>query len=98
MSRKKRWTSHRKLKSSLMKDSRFRREYESLEPEFQVARAIIEARIKNKVTQSELAKKADTDQAVISRLENMSGKPSISLLQRVAEALNMNLEIRLSPR
>lgn len=81
-----------------MKSPKYRREYEKLEPEFQIARAIIEARIKKRVTQEELAKKANTGQAVISRLENMNGKPSVSLLQKVAEALDLKLEIRFLPQ
>lgn len=82
-----------KLKADLMKDPEFRREYEKLEPEFQIARQIIAARIKNKMTQADLAKKAKTGQAVISRLEGMNAKPSISLLSRVAKALGTKIQI-----
>lgn len=82
-----------KLKADLMKDPEFRREYEKLEPEFQIARQIIAARIKNKMTQADLAKKAKTGQAVISRLEGMNAKPSISLLSRVAQALGTKIQI-----
>ena len=76
-----------------MKDPEYRREYEKLEPEFQIARQIIGARIKNKMTQTDLAKKAKTGQAVISRLEGMNAKPSISLLSRVAKALGTKIQI-----
>ena len=34
------------LHRALMKDPEYRREYEKLEPEFQIARALIEARVK----------------------------------------------------
>lgn len=78
-----------------MKDPEFRREYEKLEPEFQIARQIIAARIKKKMTQAELAKKADTGQAVISRLEGMNAKPSISLLYRVAQALGTKIQVTI---
>ncbi len=37
--------------------------------EFQIASQMIEARIKQNITQEELAKKVNTGQAVISRLE-----------------------------
>jgi len=50
------------------------------------------------VTQQRLAELANTGQAVISRLENMTGKPSISLVQKVAEALGLRLQIRLVPQ
>jgi len=78
-----------------MKDPEYCREYEKLESEFQIARQIIAARIKQKISQEELAKKAGTGQAVISRLEGMSGKPSISLLERIARALNTKIRVTI---
>lgn len=78
-----------------MKDPAFRREYEKLEPEFQIARQIIGARIRRKMSQVELAKRARTGQAVISRLEGMNAKPSLSLLERVARALNTKISVAI---
>lgn len=96
--KKNKFYSHERLHKKWMKDLNYRREYEKFEPEFQIAKAVIEARIKRKVTQTELAKKAKTGQAVISRLENMTGKPSFSLVQRVVNALGLRMEIRLFPK
>ncbi len=76
-----------------MKDSEFRREYEKLEPEFQIARQMMAARLKKKMSQQDLAKKAGTGQAVISRLEGMNAKPSLSLLKRIAEALETEISL-----
>lgn len=90
--------SYDEVRDKLMKNPEFRREYEKLEPEFRIASALIEARIKGKITQAELAKKANTGQAVISRLENMNAKPSISLIQRIAEALGLRVDLRLLPQ
>jgi len=87
-----------KLKADLMRDPEFRREYEKLEPEFQIARALIDARIKKKMTQAEIARKAGTKQPVISRLEGACGSPSLSLIKRIAKALNARLVFRLEPR
>lgn len=95
MNKKIKWITHKELKADLMKDSEFRREYEKLETEFQIARQIIGARLKKKMSQEELAKKVNTGQAVISRLEGMNGKPSISLLERVAKALNTKINISI---
>ena len=55
------------------------------------------ARIKKKMSQEELAKKIGTGQAVISRLEGMNTKPSISLLTRGAEALDTPIKITINP-
>ncbi|MCX6793621.1 MAG: helix-turn-helix transcriptional regulator [Candidatus Gottesmanbacteria bacterium] len=84
-----------KLKADLMKDPEFRREYERLEPEFQIASQMIGARIKKKMSQEELARRAHTGQAVISRLEGMNAHPSISLLSRVAQALGTKIQITI---
>jgi ribosome-binding protein aMBF1 (putative translation factor) len=83
------------LHHEMMRDPEYRREYEKLETEFQIARQIIDARIKRKMTQEELAKKINTGQAVISRLEGMEGKPSISLLERIARALGIKMQITI---
>ena len=93
--KKQKFYSAKVLHREWMKDSEYRREYEKLEPEFQIARQMIGARIKQKMSQAELAKKAGTGQAVISRLEGMNAKPSISLLQRVAQALNTKINITI---
>lgn len=87
-----------KLEKEWMKDPEFRREYEKLEPEFQIARALIDARVKKKMTQAEIAKKAKTKQPVISRLEGAVGSPSLSLIKRIAEVLNLRLIFRFEPR
>lgn len=95
MKQYKKYYTVKELKAELMKDPGFRREYEKLGPEFQIARQIIGARIKKKMSQEELARRAGTGQAVISRLEGMNAKPSISLLGRVAKALNTKITVAI---
>ena len=85
--------SFEKLKKDLMENPKFRYEYEKLEPEFQIAKQMMAARIKQEISQEEVARKAHTGQAVISRLEGMNAKPSISLLTRIARALNIQMQI-----
>ncbi|MBI4091863.1 MAG: helix-turn-helix transcriptional regulator [Candidatus Levybacteria bacterium] len=75
-----------------------RKAYEALQPEFAIARAIIHARVKKKISQHELARKMKTGQAVVSRLEGANASPSLALLKRLADALNSRLEIRFIPR
>lgn len=95
MRKKIKWISHENLHRKWMKNPEYRREYDKLEPEFQIARQIIGARIKRKMTQEELAKRAGTGQAVISRLEGMNGKPSISLLEKISHALDTKINITI---
>ncbi|KKT30310.1 MAG: DNA-binding helix-turn-helix protein [Candidatus Collierbacteria bacterium GW2011_GWC2_44_18] len=83
------------LKNELMKNKDFRVEYESQLPEFQIACQIIEARLKKNMTQSDLANKIHSGQAVISRLESLNSKPSLSLLSKVAKALDTKISISI---
>ena len=53
-----------------LQDPEFREEYENLQPEFDVIRAMVDARISQNLTQKELADKTGIDQADISKLEN----------------------------
>jgi len=81
-----------------MKDPGFVRAYQKLQPEFAIIRKIIEARIKDGITQKKLAKRMGTKQSAISRLESGNANPSLSFLGRLAEALNSRLEIRFLPK
>ena len=91
--RRKTYTLQDHLKDSL-KDPAFKKAWEESEAEYQVSRALIAARIKRKISQQELAKVANTTQAVISRLENMTANPSLGLLQKIAQSLNLKLKIQ----
>lgn len=84
------------MESEWMKDPEFVKEWKKIEPHYQIARQMIGARLKQNMTQAELAKKAGTGQAVISRLEGGNARPSISLLQRIASALNTPIHLSIS--
>ena len=81
-------------KQKLLRNPEFKRLYEESQPELEIAKAIIRARIENKITQKELAKKMKTTQSVISRVEQGRTSPSISLLKRLAAALNTTLQVQ----
>ncbi|WKZ25642.1 MAG: helix-turn-helix transcriptional regulator [bacterium] len=89
-------TDFREYLEEQLKDPEFKKEWDRLEPAYQAQRALIRARIDAKMSQRQLAKKAKTTQAVISRIENMTVSPSIGLLQKIAEAFGKNLEIRFT--
>lgn len=88
------YTTFEDLEKKWMKDPEFVKIAAKDEVEYQLARSLINARIKRKLTQSKVARIAKTDQATISRLESGISKPSISLLQKVANALGARLSIR----
>jgi ribosome-binding protein aMBF1 (putative translation factor) len=81
-----------------LQDPVFKKEYDALEPEYQVIRAVIENREKKHLSQQELANKIGIDRANLSKLENGNANPSIQMLKRIASALNMRLKIEFLPR
>lgn len=75
------------------KNPEFRKAWEDSEAEYQLAVKLIEARLKRKMSQRDLAKKVKTSQAAISRVEAMNANPSLFFLKRLAQALETKLII-----
>ncbi|WP_026520297.1 helix-turn-helix domain-containing protein [Butyrivibrio sp. FCS006] len=86
------------LTNELMQDPDFKKEYEALQPEMNITRAILDARIRAGMTQMELAEKSGISQADICRLEKGTRNPSIALLKRLAEAMDSTLRIEFVPK
>lgn len=82
-------------KKQMLLNPAIKDEYDTLQPEMAVIRAVILARIKKQLTQQELAKRMGTKQSVISRLESGRSNPSIAFLKKLAEALDTKLQIKL---
>lgn len=85
------------LTGEFMQDAEFRKEYEKLQPEREITKALIHARKEAGLTQAELSKKIGISQADISRLENGTRNPSLAMLERIAEALDTTLRIEFVP-
>ncbi len=79
------------------KEPAFLEEYEALEPEFRLAKELIKARSSAGLSQRQVAELMGTSQSAVARLES-GHKPSFKSLERYAEALGMNVEVRLVPR
>jgi predicted transcriptional regulator len=83
----------------LLKNKKVREEYEKLLPEYELARSIIEQRLKKKMTQEEVARKAGMPQSTISRIEGLThGLPKISTLKKIADALDAKVVVRLESK
>lgn len=85
------WQQH---KYQLLQNKAVQRSFEETELEYQIARAIIKARLKTGLSQQELAQKLHTQQSVISRVENAKTTPSLSFLRRLATVFNMRLTVQ----
>ena len=85
------------LTEELMEDPGFREEYQRIQPEMDIKRALMQARINAGMTQIQLSEATGISQADISRLENGTRNPSLGLLKRLADAMNATLRIEFVP-
>jgi len=88
-------TSYSDLRKKWMKDPDFKKAYDDLEPEFAIVRAMIKMRLKNKMSQKDLAKKLGTKQPAIARFESGAYNPTLSFLKKLSTALGGKLEIKI---
>ena len=88
----------KQYKDEHMKYITFAKEYEAMQPEMDVIRAIVEARTSQNITQKELAERTGINQADISKLENGTRNPSVNLLKRLADGMGMALKIEFVPK
>lgn len=83
-------------KAELLKNPKLKKVYDDLDPKYAIISAVLDARIRRGVTQSELAKRMGTKQSAIARLESGTYNPSVDFLCKMAKALEVNLEIKFS--
>jgi DNA-binding XRE family transcriptional regulator len=73
-----------------LQNSEFAAAAAELEPGYQIARL----RIKEGLTQAQLAEKVGTKQPSIARLENGSTQPTLSSLKKIGKALNARVVVQ----
>ena len=83
----------RKFLNKQLEDSDFRKGWDEMEPEYQIMKAMIAARMETGITQQQLSEKTGINQSNLSRIENGNGNPSVSTLYRIASALGKKLSI-----
>ena len=87
-------SSYKEFFNEQLKDDEIRKEYELLEPEFEVVRTIIQARKEKGITQKQLSEITGIAQGDISKIENGNANPSLNTLKRIAAGMGKKLEIR----
>lgn len=80
-----------------LKNPEFKKEWDALEPEYQIIKAMLDTRNEKSMTQKQLADITGIPQADISRLENGNANPSLKTLQRLAEGMGMKLKLEFVP-
>ncbi len=82
------------FEKQLLKQPGFKEAAEETRLEYEIARALIKARIEKGLTQAEVARLMNTKQSVISRVENARTTPSLAFLKRLAGVLNASLHVQ----
>lgn len=90
-------TKVRDLHRGWMKNPKYKTEYEALGKEFQLARALIEARTRAGLSQTQLARRMKTSQSYVARIEGGQVRPSTAALERLAKATGSRLTITFEP-
>lgn len=88
--------SLRTLKAELLTNPEVRRAYDELAPEYEIARAIIQARSAAGLSQAELAERMGTAQSYIAKLESGRVLPSTRTFLKIAEATGTHAHFRLA--
>ena len=83
------------LKKEWLKKPDVKAEYDALVEEFSIAAALIRARAEADMTQEQVAKKMQTSQSYVAKLESGRVSPSMKALQRYADATGSRLRISL---
>ena len=86
-------SSYKDYKKRVLKDPKVKEEYDALQPEYDIIQAMINARVQQNMTQKELSAKTGITQADISRIENGTRNPSLSMVKKLAQGLGMQLKL-----
>ncbi len=91
--------THNELKEKMLSNSEVKAEYDSLEKEFSLFEELLKARTVAGLTQAQVAERMGTKTPAIARLESGGGNkkhsPSLSTLQKYAQAVDCHIEIKL---
>ena len=83
----------KEYKTRKMQEPEFADAYEEVQAEMNIVRALVDARISRNLSQKELSEITGINQTEISRLENGTRNPTVRLLQRLADGMDMVLDI-----
>ena len=90
--------THQQVKRELLTDPEVRSEYERLEGESSLRRAVVQLRNSSGLTQHAVAEKLGTYQSALSRLESGRTNVTIEYLARLADALDSDFAVCFIPR
>ncbi len=86
------------MKNKILQNPEVLEEYNNLKPEYDIINTILTARKEMQITQEELALKTGLRQSDIDEIESGTINPTVDILQKLANAMNMNLKFEFVPK
>ena len=90
-------SSYKDYKKRALQNPEVKEEYDELQPEYDIIQAMIDASVQQNMTQKDLSAKTGITQADISRIENETRNPSLSMVKKLAQGLGMQLKLEFVP-
>lgn len=91
-------TLWKSVRDSVLADPEVRAEYEALDNEFNVARAVIALRSQSGLTQRELAERIGIKQPQLARIESGKQLPKLETLALLADGAGYTIEVNFVPK
>lgn len=86
------------MKSEILKNPEVLDEYNNLKSEYDIINTILNARKEMKISQEELSLRTGILQSDIDEIESGAVNPTIDILQKIADAMNMSLKFEFVPK
>ena len=80
-------SSYKDYKKRALQNPEVKAEYDALQPEYDIIQAMINARVQQNMTQKDLSAKTGITQADISRIENGTRNPSLSMVKKTCTGI-----------
>lgn len=90
-------TKFEELRNELLQEEKVSHAYKAKAGEFDIAKSLIKARVEARMTQAEVARKMDTSQAQIARMESGHHFPSFLSIKRYSAAVNRKIYLQVCP-
>ena len=89
--------SFEKFKEKVLSNPEVETEYENLKPIFEIKKQLLQAKLKRRLTQEEVARKIHTSKSNISRLESLNNTyvPNLMTLIKYTNALGCKIDFKV---
>lgn len=87
-------TPFSKIRAKWMTDPEYRKIHEESAFEFEILKAIIIARARQKLSQRDLAEKIGVKQSALARFESGRTNPTLSFIKKVVSGLGLSVSVK----